>query len=257
MRRRKVSETVKQYRKERKRVREAIRRMKERGYTVPEDILPEIPKKITAGSVRRLKKITSQRLYDKSTYTRPVTVIDPNTGEVVGHGQETVPAVRARGWARSPKTREYLEGKIIVQEPPRVVDIILEKVRDVLEDAKHFVSNSAAYTVDVREKANYISDILEGRIKEWGLEVVADRLEKEGSAIYEPLKDFVYAYGETEAGSSHGKLFWQAFDRALDANSLEIRARAQEMERARALDQARLYETNERIRNDDSDRVYS
>ena len=55
-----------QYQKERKRVRDTISRMKRQGYDVSKIKLPDIPKRITAGSVRRLQKMTAQSLSDKA-----------------------------------------------------------------------------------------------------------------------------------------------------------------------------------------------
>lgn len=77
MKKRKVSPVVQQYRKERRRIQNQMRRMSKRGYEFTKDILPPIPKKITAGSVRRLKKITTQSLYESSEY------VDYSTGEVL------------------------------------------------------------------------------------------------------------------------------------------------------------------------------
>lgn len=59
---------LREYRKERKRVRDLIRRMKKRGYIDLDDVLPPIPKKITEGSVRRLKEITPKKLQEKAQY---------------------------------------------------------------------------------------------------------------------------------------------------------------------------------------------
>jgi hypothetical protein len=50
--------------------------MTNRGYDVPE-LLPKIPKKITEASVRRLKKITTEKLYKESRF------IDFETGEIL------------------------------------------------------------------------------------------------------------------------------------------------------------------------------
>lgn len=60
------------YRRERKRIQNFIRRAQKRGYTFVEPKtgeffeMPAIPKKITEASVRRLKKFTPQYLYSKS-----------------------------------------------------------------------------------------------------------------------------------------------------------------------------------------------
>lgn len=62
------SEIGKKYYKERKLVLQRISRAKKRGFVVPEKILPAIPKKITAGSIRRLKKLSAKYIQEKSEY---------------------------------------------------------------------------------------------------------------------------------------------------------------------------------------------
>lgn len=56
------------FQRERNRIRRQIKRMLERGYTISID-LPKVPKKITAGSVRKLKRITTEKLYKTGYYS--------------------------------------------------------------------------------------------------------------------------------------------------------------------------------------------
>ena len=72
----KLTDVKQAYRRERQRIQRQINRMTKRGYDVPE-LLPKIPKKITEASVRRLKKLTTEKLYKESRF------IDFETGETV------------------------------------------------------------------------------------------------------------------------------------------------------------------------------
>lgn len=72
----KLTPTQQAYRRERQRIQRQISRMTNRGYDVPE-LLPKIPKKITEASVRRLKKLTTEKLYEESRF------IDIETGEIL------------------------------------------------------------------------------------------------------------------------------------------------------------------------------
>lgn len=72
----KLTPTQQAYRRERQRIQRQINRMTKRGYDVAE-LLPKIPKKITEASVRRLKKITTEKLYKESRF------IDFETGEIL------------------------------------------------------------------------------------------------------------------------------------------------------------------------------
>lgn len=91
-----LSDVKQAYRKERQRIQRQINRMTKRGYDVPE-LLPKIPKKITEASVRRLKKITTEKLYKESRF------IDFETGEILTseEGQKLEKARRRR-----PKPKE-------------------------------------------------------------------------------------------------------------------------------------------------------
>ena len=71
-----LSDVKQAYRKERQRIQRQINRMTKRGYDVPK-LLPKIPKKITEASVRRLKKLTTEKLYKESRF------IDFETGEIL------------------------------------------------------------------------------------------------------------------------------------------------------------------------------
>lgn len=66
-----------EYMKERKRIRQAISLQKKSGYIVPENLLPDIPKRITKASINRLKKITPKTIRSKSE------LIDFTTGEII------------------------------------------------------------------------------------------------------------------------------------------------------------------------------
>jgi hypothetical protein len=93
-----LSDVKQAYRKERQRIQRQINRMTKRGYDVPE-LLPKIPKKITEASVRRLKKLTTEKLYKESRF------IDFETGEILTseEGQKLEKSRR-----RKPKRKEQL-----------------------------------------------------------------------------------------------------------------------------------------------------
>ena len=73
----KLTPTQRAYQKERNRIKRFIRSAEKRGYEFSTDALPNIPKRITEASVRRLKKLTSKALYEKAVY------VSPETGEIV------------------------------------------------------------------------------------------------------------------------------------------------------------------------------
>lgn len=73
---RKLSQTRKEYNKQRKRIQSFLSRARKQGYIFDENVLPQIPKKITKASVSRLAKLTSKELYKKAVY------VSRETGEI-------------------------------------------------------------------------------------------------------------------------------------------------------------------------------
>ena len=63
-RKKQVPGLVAEYRHERKMVLQRKRRLEKKGFAFPEGVIPDVPKKITAGSIRRLKKLTPKKLQE-------------------------------------------------------------------------------------------------------------------------------------------------------------------------------------------------
>lgn len=100
---RKLTPIQQQYRKERRRIQNAMNRLEKQGYVLPEDLLPSMPKKITQASINRLKKITSESIYKKSKK------LDFETGEIT-------PGIVARDKARSQRAKEAARRRAFKQE---------------------------------------------------------------------------------------------------------------------------------------------
>lgn len=69
----KKSQLLKDYNKERNRIKRFIRNAEKRGYVFEANLLPAKPKTITSGSVRRLSKIRPAQLYNKAYAISAVT----------------------------------------------------------------------------------------------------------------------------------------------------------------------------------------
>lgn len=59
--------TLNEYRKARANLRGRIKYYRDRGFFIPESVLPKIPQKVTEGSIRNIKR-ASERLFDKAVY---------------------------------------------------------------------------------------------------------------------------------------------------------------------------------------------
>lgn len=103
MAKRKLTPIQQQYRKERRRIQNAMNRLEKQGYVLPEDLLPSMPKKVTQASINRLKKITSESIYKKSKK------LDFETGEITS-------GIAARDKARSQRAKEAARRRSFKQE---------------------------------------------------------------------------------------------------------------------------------------------
>ena len=153
------------YRKERQRIQRQINRMKKRGYDVPE-ILPKIPKKITEASVRRLKKLTTEKLYKESRF------IDFETGEILT-SEEGRKLEKAR--RRKPKRKEKLSpptplpGPISAGDEYVIFDLQILTVF-TMEMTEIFGRNEKLF--------NYITRWYNRALEKYGAEEMAEALEQ-------------------------------------------------------------------------------
>lgn len=99
------NQTTKQYNKELKRIKQFIRRAEKRGYKFDDNIIPKKPKKITQGSIRKLKKINPDYLYKKSVYGGEATQGEIVTGLTGRKAEKSLSAKRASYTRKINKSR--------------------------------------------------------------------------------------------------------------------------------------------------------
>ena len=183
----KLTPIQQEYRRERQRIQRQINRMTNRAYDVP-DLLPKIPKKITEASVRRLKKITTEKLYKESRF------IDIETGEILTskEGQEL-----ERSRRKKPKQK--------VQAPPPTP--IAPPEPDYVMFDKQILT---VFTMDMTEifgrnerLFNYITRWYNMSLEKYGAEEMAEALEKAKSEGlfpgWEAVSDSEILVGKLEA----------------------------------------------------------
>lgn len=178
---------IQAYRRERQRIQRQINRMAKRGYDVPQ-LLPKIPKLITQASVRRLKKITTEKLYKESRF------IDIETGEILTskEGQEL-----ERSRRKKPKQK--------VQAPPPTP--VAPPEPDYVMFDKQILT---VFTMDMTEifgrnerLFNYITRWYNMSLEKYGAEEMAEALEKAKSEGlfpgWEAVSDSEILVGKLEA----------------------------------------------------------
>lgn len=134
-----------EYRNQRRRIQQTIRRLKKQGYVVDYE-LPSIPKQIREGSIRRLEKIKPSDIREKSTF------VDVTTGE------------RVEGW-RTQTIRKLRKGqKEMIDADPSMEAWIKNNI-EFLQDN---LSNVTRGTFD-----NIVADFDTGIAEE---ELIAERI---------------------------------------------------------------------------------
>lgn len=123
-----------EYRKQVKRLKQAVRRAEKRGYIIPDDIIPNQPKRITRKSVERLKKITTKEIYKKSEK------LDFETGELipgeVARKHERNEAAKKAAKTRKNKTNKPVENTNTYYPTFSIIDVIRERIIELTREAK-------------------------------------------------------------------------------------------------------------------------
>lgn len=188
------------YKKQVKRLKQAVRRAEKRGYIVPENVIPKQPKRITKKSVERLKKITTKEIYSKSEK------LDFETGELipgeVARKQERSESAKKAAKKRKEKRYNAEKGESEYYEPqyetfPSAADIVIANFRAELarfpevaqpivnkwldrllndyskEDVAEMLENAAAQGLGIDYSVAYREDLLLDRLSEM-LELLPD-----------------------------------------------------------------------------------
>lgn len=181
------------YKKQVKRLKQAVRRAEKRGYIVPENVIPKQPKRITKKSVERLKKITTKEIYSKSEK------LDFETGELipgeVARKQERSESAKKAAKTRKEKRYNAEKGESEYYEPqyetfpsgadiiignfkaemtrfPEVAQPIVNQWLDRLlrdyskEDVAEMLENASAQGLGVDYSIAYREDLLLDRLSE-------------------------------------------------------------------------------------------
>lgn len=97
MAKKKQTSAERAYSKQVKRIKQFINRAEKRGYQFSKDVLPQKPKRVTQASVRKLAKLTPEKLYKKAVYCG------------LASGNEIVPASEGVKLERSLRSKKAAE----------------------------------------------------------------------------------------------------------------------------------------------------
>ena len=188
--RRKITETRKEYNKQRKRIQNFLSRARKQGYIFEENVLPEIPKRVTKASVRRLAKLTSQELYKKAVY------VSRETGEIeTPEERKKLARKQAIEKAKATKARKKKQQKKTSYPKPEAPQKRKNKTNTDTSFFTRAVIQTFLYTLETCRggKAYLLLSQWFSKLRsDNGDDVVADMLQKASENGYELTWETVY-----------------------------------------------------------------
>lgn len=160
----KKSQLLKDYNKERNRIKRFIRYAEKRGYVFEPNIIPPKPKTIREGSIRRLSKIRPAQLYNKAYAISAVTgqpiTVEQRKKEIRQEAARKAWETRQRKkdieqYERIKKDREW-------QKMFNASRIVWDKVQSMI----------ASVGVQQSQSADLLSNLLNSEIEKYGVDAV-------------------------------------------------------------------------------------
>ena len=192
-------ETQKELEKEAKRLLRNIKRRvksaQKRGYSFSTDYVPNLPKKVTEGTIRRLKKYTPEYQAKHSVYVSPTGV------EISGTERKKQEYTERSKKAAETRKRHYKEAetrKAISDEPAPVAKVLFMTIEDLIwqisfswyDRVQLWTHNKGKQSLEYfkTRDANYMIGALEQAIADSGEEAVLTRINNSATRIYEIIE---------------------------------------------------------------------
>lgn len=160
----KKSQLLKEYNKERNRIKRFIRYAEKRGYVFEPDLIPPKPKTITSGSIRRLSKIRPAQLYKKAYAISAVTG-QPITVEQ--RKREIREEASRKAWETKRRKKDQADYNRIKsnkewQQTFHASKLVWDKVQAMI----------ANVGVQQSQSADLLSNLLNSQIEQYGADIV-------------------------------------------------------------------------------------
>lgn len=172
------------YKKQVKRLKQAVKRAEKRGYITPDNIIPEQPKRITRKSVERLKKITTKDIYAKSEK------LDFETGELIpgteARKQERSEAAKKASKTRKNKVNKPTENPDTYYPTFTIIEVVRNRIINLERKAKPYIP--------IEERKNALLSIFDDSVTAFSnnIEVYEQYLKNNESDIAEFLDVITY-----------------------------------------------------------------
>lgn len=190
----KLTQTQKDYRKQRRRVQRAVKRLEKIGYIFDENVVPMIPKKVTKASVRRLAKITPEKLREKSEY-----IIGDKLVKYKTHKKEIKQEIK-RIRESLKQEQEYIPNVSYIEKFKEKIDELFGRIDKFREDVNELPDSRAFYHgrgipatfKDLLPYKNLFLSLLDDRIAENGAEEVEKLLFEHSTEIEDKFGAITY-----------------------------------------------------------------
>lgn len=160
----KKSQLLKEYNKERNRIKRFIRNAEKRGYVFEPNLIPPKPKTITSGSIRRLSKIRPAELYKKAYAISAVTG-QPITVEQ--RKREIREESSRKAWETRRRKKDQADYKRI--KTNREWQQMFHASRQVWDKVQSMI---ATVGVQQSQSADLLNNLLNSQIEQYGADIV-------------------------------------------------------------------------------------
>ena len=156
--RKKQTENQKAYQKERRRLLQAVRRAEKQGYIFPEDVVPELPERVTKKQLENIQKIKPKQLYKKAEF------VYQETGEIVP-AEQRKQEVKQEAIIKAKETRKRKK-KISVPNIPTYYPTI--SIIDTIRDRLSELTREAKPPIPIENRKNELLAIFEDNVTLYG-----------------------------------------------------------------------------------------
>lgn len=160
----KKSQLLKEYNKQRKRIKRFIRNAEKRGYVFEPNLIPPKPKTITSGSIRRLSKIRPAQLYKKAYAISAVTG-QPITVEQ--RKKEIREEASRKAWET--RRRKKDQGEYDKIKSNREWQQMFHASKLVWDKVQAMIANVG---IQQSESADLLNNLLNSQIEKYGADIV-------------------------------------------------------------------------------------
>lgn len=160
----KKSQLLKEYNKERNRIKRFIRNAEKRGYVFEPNLIPPRPKTITSGSIRRLSKIRPAQLYKKAYAISAVTG-QPITVEQ--RKREIREEASRKAWETRRRKKDQADYNRI--KTNREWQQMFHASRQVWGKVQSMIANVG---VQQSQSADLLNNLLNSQIEKYGADIV-------------------------------------------------------------------------------------